>query len=180
MTTENRGTYWTFTIISILAAGVLGYVAGYGMKSQQTQPSVTVNEQPDVEADIFNQLITEANTVTVGENTEVSSESAQIYTFFGYVRSLTENEIVLENPEVVINGSSKYTFTLEETTEYFEVDSVLVNNQPDYKTTTLTAENIQVGDIVSIYTPEDIRTADVRFAASVERISESPEGIETQ
>lgn len=178
MTSENRGTYWTFTIIGILAAGVLGYVGGYLMKSQQIQPSVIISDQPDVQADIFNQLISESNTAETLENSENLEETLEIHNFTGYVRSISDTTIDLENPDVVINGSSTYSFTLENTTQYFQVDNVIIDNQPDYKTTTLTLQDIHVGDIVAIYTSENIQTADVRFAESVERIANAPENIE--
>lgn len=178
MTSENRGTYWTFTIIGILAAGVLGYVGGYWMKSQQIQPALIVSDQPDVQEDIFNQLISEANTAETIENLANESKTQEIHNFTGYVRSVSDTSVELESPDTVINGSSSYTFSLENTTQYFQVDNVIVDNQPDYKTTALTLQDIQVGDIVAVYTPEDIQTADVRFAVSVELIANAPENID--
>ena len=178
MTSENRGTYWTFTIISVLAAGVLGYVGGYWMKSQQIQPALIVSDQPDVQADIFNQLISEADTTETLENSENVEETVDIHNFTGYVRNISDTSVELESPDTIINGSSTYTFTLENTTQYFQVDNIIVDNQPDYKTTVLTLQDIRVGDIVAIYTPEDIQTADVRFAVSVELIANAPENID--
>lgn len=178
MTSENRGTYWTFTIISILAAGVLGYVGGYWMKSQQIQPTLIVNDQPNVQADIFNQLISQADTAKTLENSENEEETLDTHNFSGYVRNISDTSVELENPDSIINGSSTYTFTLQNTTQYFQVDNVIVDNQPDYKTTILTAQDIHVGDIIAIYTPENIQTAEVRFVESVELIANAPENID--
>lgn len=180
MSTHNRGTYWTFTIISILTAAVLGYTAG--RVQNQPEPSVDVNaDQPNVEGDIFNQLITEANTVTTpSENSETEDISSPINTFTGYVRGISDTGIDLENPDTPIRGLSQHTFTVDDTTQYFKIDNVLVDNQVGYQTTQLTVDDIQVGDIVAVYTPEDILIAEIPFAASVELIAESPKTIKEE
>lgn len=180
MSTHNRGTYWTFTIIGILTAAVLGYAGGRAQSQSGPIPNMLA-EQPNVEADIFNQRITDANTLaTPTENTEAEAVNTPINTFTGNVRSISDTTIELENPNTPVNGVSEYTFTLEGTTQYFKIDNVLIDSQVNYQTTTLSVDDIQVGDIVAVYTPEDIQTADSRFAASVELVAESPKTIQEQ
>lgn len=181
----NQGTYWTFTIIAILTVGILGYILGYWVKSNENPSPSIVDTQSNVAGDLFDQVISDSKTlevIEVNENTdanaEIDAEVDSVHAYTGYVRSLTDQEIILENPDETINSLTKLTFTVEAGTQFFATQEVLVNNQIEYQVTDLTLADIHEGDIVTAYTREDILTADVRFATGIEMIAPAPETID--
>lgn len=163
-------TYWTLTIIAVLTAGVFGYVGGYWLKSQNISDSTIQNNVDNsvIASETFNSQINSANRNEVLDTT--ADEFSEIHAYTGYIREKTPTGLVLENPTMQIKGSNRISFSLENDTKYVEVKNIFIDGKPEYQETILELNDLNKDDIVTVYTRENIRTAENRFATAVERL----------
>ncbi|HBY73893.1 MAG TPA: hypothetical protein DEG44_04335 [Candidatus Kerfeldbacteria bacterium] len=159
---------WNLTIILIITAFVLGVVAGYVYRDRFSwflpNKAELERTEPDIEAEIFQAEIEDILRPDTG--IDAASGVSEVFAFTGSVQSLTLDGIVVENPDGAID------FILTDTTRFAALSSFIDQyGLPDTAETDITLADIAVGDLVSVYTIEDIRTAEERHVTLVQKLN---------
>ena len=159
---------WNLTIILIITAFVLGVVAGYIYRDRFSwllpNQAKLERTEPDIEAAIFESTIEEI--LRPDTANEAVLEPSEVFAFTGSVQSLSADRIVVENPDGAID------FILTATTRFAALSPIIdENGLPGSAETDMTRSSIAVGDLVSVYTAEDIRTASERHVTLVHKLN---------
>jgi hypothetical protein len=156
-----------------VAAAVFGFMAGYIYRdrfSNWYQKERIVEQQPDISGQIMNASIQDI--LQPKTAAEAVADSSAVYSFTGYVRALEQNAITVERSDDTTEGTDAIDFILTDSTVYSdirtEIDATGVINRVD---DAITQAHLGLGDIVTVYSLEDIRTAAERHITKVERIS---------
>lgn len=180
-----RQFYWTSASIAIVCVAVISFITGYTYREDQIPAVLPHSDIEDpVSGDIFNNEVVSATTPnqettpnpTLPENTE-------IHAWTGYIRNLknqTPNKTLsVEAPDGEINTQRTKTFTLTDTTTYSEPTTTIdATGQLITNSLTLTLTDLTDGDIVTVYTLENLRTTDQSTATTVQRLKHYDDTIE--
>lgn len=178
-------TYWTFTIIIVIFMTVLGYVAGYSYRNYLAQQhAVEVNTtSPDIADAILEQQVVESLSGNIGGDnsaedsngeTIVIAAPTELYTFTGYVFAIDGTSVLVDHPSDATNIEDVLSFQLQGNTVYTTLTSTTdatgfsrtIENES-------TLDTIAVGDIVTVYTLENILESETRTAQKIQKIDQS-------
>lgn len=168
---------WNFTLIVIVTVFVVGIGIGYTYRDRFVYnsnflPWKLASTQQDMSGAILQSEV--AKVLTPKSTAEAVSAPKEVYSFYGYVRSISNDSIVVDQPDDTTPDSDAIQFTLTADTLYADIAAIVdANGLPDSVETPLVQTDIKVGDIVTVYTLEDMRTADVRHVTKVQRIKDT-------
>lgn len=173
---KTASIYWTFTIIGIIFACLLGFGLGYLVRDQFEPASpYDIGDQPNISQDIIEQQITDALSIV---EPDATSSFKELYVYSGYVRSKTSSTLLVEYPDANTEYPDQLTFQLSKDTVYLETIAQRdANGLPGRDETELSYDDIAVGDIVTVYTNEDILTNDERTVNRVQRLTEAADSV---
>lgn len=164
---------WNLTILLIITAGVFGFITGYVWRDRFTNwyaKDRLTQTQPDISGQLFEDNVAEL--LKPETATEATHQATEQYSFTGRIQNLSENEIIIENPDDTMADADSLNFLLTDETVYSQLQST-INDAGIITTndTPLSRIDIAVNDIITVYTEEDIRTATERRLTKVERIT---------
>jgi len=125
-------------------------------------------EQPDISGDILDQQI--IATLSPDSGIEAITQPAERYAYTGYVRSITDTAIVVEDPDATTTWPDGLDFQLSADTIVVDLKAVTVNGLPENVETPLSIKDIAVDDIITVYTKENILAAETRTVTKIQRI----------
>lgn len=165
-----NSTYWTFTIIAVLTAGVLGFTFGYTYyRANHTATELSTNNTNESTTAILDQEILDSLAPTTGQEAVTGPSELHVYT--GYIRNLTPTSIAVEQADNATDLADGLDFELTDQTLYAHLSTSLDSNGlPNSTEVSLAQTDLSLGDIVTVYCNENIRTSDVRIATKVQRI----------
>lgn len=170
---------WNLTILLIVCAAVFGFMAGYVYRDRFTnwyQKDQIAEQQPDISGQILNASIQEI--LQPETSNDAVTQPAEVYSFTGYIRSISADTITVERPDDTTEGADAIDFILTESTSYTairtESDAIGVITKIDEP---LSRYDLTIGDIVAVYSIEDIASASERHLTKVERITTAPDSI---
>ena len=175
--TKTQATYWTFAAIAALIAGIMGYVLGYS-NQWQNQPSAQTADYTDQSvgsASIEEGLYTEQIVAALSPE-PVEADSPPIHSFTGYIETLADGSISVHHPESDTEWKDTLQFKLTTTTTMAAIEPNPAEATGSYVPHTerdITITDLAVGDIVTVYTAEDILTADTLVATKIQQITTS-------
>ena len=160
-------SYWTLLAISLLAVAAISFMFGYTYRANTDLPLVVDANQSNVTGKILNQQIQDALQPKTGP--EVVSAPSELHVYTGYVRAKSIAAITVEKPDATTDWPDSLTFDLEDTTAYARLNITTDSaGLPVNLEDALTLTDVTVGDIVTVYCNEDIRTADTLVATKVQ------------
>ncbi|EKD76737.1 MAG: hypothetical protein ACD_43C00008G0001, partial [uncultured bacterium] len=149
---------------------VFGFMAGYVYRDRftnQYQKERLAEQQPDISGQILNASIEEI--LQPATSTEAITQPAEVYTFSGYVRAITADSITIDQPDDTTEGEDYIDFILTPDTIFVSVRNEIDDTALITKIETpITVDDISLGDIIMVYTAEDIKTASERHVNKVE------------
>ncbi|MBI2415301.1 MAG: hypothetical protein HYV33_01410 [Candidatus Kerfeldbacteria bacterium] len=163
--------HWNFTIIAVLGGSVLSFVFGYTYHANRLASGSltnTITAVPDVTGDILSDQVRQA--LVPDSGIEAVLAPSELHAYTGYVRAIKSTELIVEKPDATTTWPDQINFILTDTTRYSTLDAGLENNLPVTTEQAMTLDSITVGDIVTVYTNEDIYTAELRVATKVQKI----------
>lgn len=173
-----RATYWTFTLIGLIFSGILGYAIGYTIRweSDTDQPIVTTeSDTPDIDPgkQLFdNQVLESLRPEADAEAADVlNAQPAAIYSVTGSIETITDTRLLVKHPDV----DESIRFTLVPGTTFVQLAPDEANRIGNYVpplATDIPASTLEQGDIVTVYTAEDMQTADVHTVSTVQLLTE--------
>lgn len=165
--------HWNLTILLIISAGVFGFISGYVWRDRFTNwyaKDRMAQTQPDISGQIFEDNVTQL--LKPETASEAAYQSAERYSFTGRILSLSKDEIVIEQPDDTTPSADGLKLLPTNETVYSQLQSTV--DDTGIITThdvLLSRTDMMVGDIVTVYTQENIRTATDRHLTKVERIT---------
>ncbi|MBI4407600.1 MAG: hypothetical protein HY565_03820, partial [Candidatus Kerfeldbacteria bacterium] len=163
---------WNLTIIIIITAFVLGVVSGYTYRDRFSRLSLQQAKldrtEPDISQDIFRTEVAEL--LTPKTSVEATTGVDEVYAFTGRIIALTTTLMTVEQPNETTPTLDAIDFILTDTTSYKALTIITdVNGLPGSVEADLTQSELSIGDIVTVYTVEDIVTATERHVVTVQR-----------
>lgn len=154
-------------------------MGGYAFNAAYTSNDAYViqsSDQPNITGEIMDQQIIES-LYTPETSADAQRIPSEVYTFTGYVRSISSAEIVIENPDDTTAWPDALRFELPSTISVVERRSEKdENGLPINRDSELAINDIAVNNIVTVLTAEDIKTSETR---TVKKLIRYPNG-ETQ
>lgn len=178
-------TYWTFTIIIVIFMTVLGYVAGYSYRTYLAQQNAidVYQTSPDVADAILEQQIVESLSGSIGGDNSAEDSNGEavviaapteLYTFTGYVFAIDGSSVLVDHPSDTTDFEDVLSFQLQGNTVFSVLTST--TDATGFSSTTEnegTIDAITVGDIVTVYTLENILESETRTAQKIQIIEQS-------
>lgn len=166
--------HWNFTIILIVTAFVLGVVAGYTYRDRFSWLNPDWAEldrtEPDISQEIFRTEVAEILKPKSG--LEATTGINEVYAFTGRVMALTSTVITVEQPNETTPTLDAIDFILTDETQFKTLTVVTdENGLPGSIETDLDQSQLTIGDIVTVYTSEDIITSSEHHVVTVQKIS---------
>lgn len=170
--------HWNLTIIIVITAFVLGVVAGYTYRDRFSWLNPDWAEldrtEPDISQEIFRTEVAEILKPKTG--LEATSGANEVYAFTGRIIALTSTLITVEQPNETTPTLDAIDFILTDTTSYQALTIVTdANGLPGSVGTDLAPSDLNIGDIVTVYSAEDIITATERHVVTVQKLNHSNE-----
>lgn len=165
---------WNLTIILIVTAFVLGVVAGYVYRDRFSWLLLDTDELERTEPNISEKIFrTEIENILRPETAnEAVTEPAEVYSFTGRIIAISSTAITVEQPSDATETLDAIDFILTNATRYAELQTFINEyGLPDSSETALNSTDLAVGDLVSVYTEEDIRTAPERRVIAVHKLN---------
>lgn len=164
---------WNFSIILIITAFVVGAAAGYVYRDRYSWllPNFANLErtEPDIAADIARTNIEDI--LRPDSGLEASSGESSIYSFTGTVLAVSASSLTVDQPTDATDTVDAIDFILTPETIYVTaVAGMDENGLPGLTETEIDGNTLQVGDIVSVYTLEDIRTSSELHVSKVQQL----------
>lgn len=166
--------HWNLTIIIVITAFVLGVVAGYTYRDRFSWLNPDWAEldrtEPDISQEIFRTEVAEILKPKTG--LEATSGANEVYAFTGRVIALTSTLITVEQPNETTPTLDAIDFILTEETKFKTLTVVTdENGLPGSIETDLDQSQLTIGDIVTVYTIEDIITSSEHQVVTVQKLS---------
>lgn len=147
-------------------------MGGYAFHAAYTDNDAYViqtSDQPNISGEIMDQQIIDA-LHTPETAADAQRLPAEVYTFTGYVRSVSAAEITVEDPDDATTWPDALQFQLGASTTAVERRaSTDDNGLPISTDTALDLADIAVGDIVTVITAEDITASQTRTVKKIIR-----------
>lgn len=164
---------WNLTILIIILAFVVGFGLGYVYRDRFSLWLMhnSNSNQPNIAQDIFR---TEVEDLLRPETADMATSNAGAYSFTGRVYRLNNDSITVEQPDDATTTLDAIDFMVNDQTRYESAKGIIdPNGVPDTETAQITSHDIAVGDIVTIYTLDDMRETETYQATVVQKIIES-------
>jgi hypothetical protein len=148
----------------ILLAFVLGIGLGYTYRDRFVviPPSINLNSEPDI-----NKEITQAEIVDrlrPDSSLEAASGDFEIHSYTGKITTITKDHITVDNIGFILTDATLYATLATGVDEY---------NSPSAIETDITPADLLVGDYITVYTQENIKTATDKHVTKVQKIIDS-------
>ncbi len=158
----------------MITAFVLGVVSGYTYRDRFSWLNPDWAEldrtEPDISQEIFRTEVAEILKPKTG--LEATSGANEVYAFTGRVIALTATLITVEQPTGTTDTLDAIDFILTDTTSYKALTILTdVNGLPGSVEADLAQSELVIGDIVTVYTVEDIITATERHVVTVQKLN---------
>lgn len=165
---------WNLTILIIILAFVVGFGLGYLYRDRFSfwiLRNTSNRNEPNIAQDIFR---TEVTDLLRPETAEEAANTVGAYSFTGRVYAFTGTILTVEQPDDSTDTLDAIDFTVSDATRYESAKGIVDSNGiPDTETNLITSGEISAGDIVTVYTLENMRESEVYQATVVQKIIDS-------